>query len=105
MKFFNDLVGKPVMIRTYSAGVHYGTLAECASATDGFDVYLEDARRIYDWNGAFTLSELATVGSTRKDSRFSVTIPGIALRAIEVIPMTEVGYANLNSIPNHKIES
>ncbi len=98
MEVFKNLIGKPVMIRTYSAGVHYGILEEISSASDGFDVFVSPSRRIYSWTGAFSLSELALVGSTRKDSKISVVQPGIALRAIEVAPMTMEAYENLNAI-------
>jgi hypothetical protein len=103
MNKLTTIIGRPVMIRTYSAGVHYGILEEVNSASDGFDVFLSNSRRIYEWTGAFTLSELATKGSTEKKSKISVTIPGIALRAIEIIPMTDAGFQNLNAISDHQV--
>lgn len=40
-----DLIGKKVVVRTYSAGVHVGTLSE----REGKEVMLVDARRIWRW--------------------------------------------------------
>lgn len=85
---FDHLKNKLVMIRTDRAGVHYGTLKDIKSVSDGFDVHLEKARRVYSWAGAFTLSELATVGPIKTGSKISIEIPEIFIRAIEVIPMT-----------------
>lgn len=93
-------INKMVMIRTYDAGVHFGTLVD-SEPTDGnsYDVYLENNRRIYSWTGAFTLTELATQGSKRTDSRISMVGAGISLKAIEIIAMTDVAVKNLESIP------
>lgn len=95
-------IGKMVMIRTYSAGVHYGRLVDVESAANGYDVELEDTRRIYEWSGAFTLSALATKGTSKKEKcKFSITIPNILLLAIEIIIMTDGAVANLNSVATH----
>jgi hypothetical protein len=45
--------GKYVIVRTYSAGVHFGRLV----ARRGKEVDLADARRIWFWKGANTLNE------------------------------------------------
>ncbi len=103
MKQFEYLLGKPVMIRTYSAGVHYGTLDEIESGEDSYNVKLVNSRRIYSWTGAFTLSELSSVGSNRTDSKISCKIPSILLKAIEVIEMTPEGYRNLEGIKDYQI--
>ena len=63
------MIGKKVIVRTYSAGVHYGTLA----AQDGKQVTLTDARRIWYWEGAFTLSAVAQNGVSKK-SKISVDV-------------------------------
>ena len=75
-----------VCIRTYSAGVHCGYLKE----RNGKEVELADARRIWKWAGAFTLSELAVNGVEKPDEcKISCTVPRIYLtEAIEIIPMT-----------------
>ena len=75
-----------VIVRTYSAGVHIGTLKE----RNGKEVTLTTARRLWSWAGAFTLSAVATKGVDRANSRISVAVPEILLtEAIEVIPVSE----------------
>lgn len=79
------MLGKHCVIRTFSAGVHIGTVA----AHDGEEVLLCDARRIFQWHGAFTLSEVATKGIDPKESRMAVAIPEVLLtNAVEIIPTT-----------------
>lgn len=78
--------GPEVLVRTYSAGVHVGVL----KSRDGREVVLEQARRIWSWKGAFTLSAVATKGVDRSESRISVAVPEITLtEAIEIIPVVD----------------
>ena len=86
MSIFNRYIGKHVVVRTYSAGVHIGTLAE----VEGDAVVLTDARRLWKWAGAFTLSEVATAGINPKGSRMSASVPEYLVAGmIEIIPSTE----------------
>lgn len=74
-----------VIIRTYSAGVHIGEL----KARDGREVTLVNARRLWSWEGAFTLNAVATKGVKRESSRISCNVPEILLlEAIEVLPVS-----------------
>ena len=68
-------LGKEVIVRTYSAGVHIGTIKE----RQGNEVVLLNARRLWQWKGAFTLNAVATNGVDRKNSRISVSTPEILL--------------------------
>ena len=54
-------VAKTVLVRTYSAGVHVGTLG----ARSGDEVELTNARRIWRWKGGNTLHEIALHGPGR----------------------------------------
>lgn len=75
-----------VIVRTYSAGVHIGTFKE----RNGKEVTLANARRLWSWAGAFTLSAVATKGVDRVNSRISVAVPEILLtEAIEIIPVSK----------------
>lgn len=92
------MIGKDVIVRTYSAGVHFGTL----SAHDGKEVTLTNARRIWYWEGAFTLSAIAQNG-VKGTSKLSVEVPEILLtEAIEIIPCTEAAAANLRALKAHE---
>ena len=78
-------VGQIVMVRTYSAGVHFGQLEEKV----GQQAILKDSRRVFYWTEACSLSQLAIDGSKDINScKISMSVPHILLdRVIEVIPM------------------
>lgn len=85
------MIGRFVIIRTRSAGVHTGFLLEWS----GTAVQLGEARRIWSWAGAFTLNEIALRGCA-EESRISEAVPLIALtEAIEIIPCTPEAQDNL----------
>ncbi len=87
------MVGKKVLVRTYSAGVHFGTLVSMS----GTSCVLSDARRIWRWRGANTLHEMSVSGVDTGYSRISEPVSEIALsQAIEVIPVTETAASNLS---------
>lgn len=79
--------GTFVLIRTYSAGVHFGTLVE----KNGQEVHLSNARRLWSWQGALSLSEVAMKGIDVKNSKISVPVDEIILtQAIEIIPVNKL---------------
>lgn len=86
-----------VVVRTYSAGVHVGTLED----REGKEVQLVNARRLWSWEGAFTLNAVASHG-VGKGSRLSVPVRSIILtEAIEVIECSAEAAANLMSFEAH----
>ena len=92
----NNHIGKKVIIRADRAGVFYGTLVE----KDGNEVELKDCRRIWYWNGAASLSELALSGVNRSGNKFSVAIESITvLGVIEIIPCTEKAIKSIEAVP------
>lgn len=84
---------KAVIVRTYSAGVHFGYLAH----HEGREVRLERSRRIWSWAGANTLSEIATSGLDIKNSRVAVPVTIILTEAIEIIDCTPEAVACLEA--------
>lgn len=87
--------GDYVLIRTYSAGVHIGTLA----SRDGREVTLTNARRIWSWKGANTLHEISLRG-VASGSKVSEPVESILLlEAIEVIRCTEEARRRLEDTP------
>ena len=91
-------IGKFAVVRTYSAGVHAGTVKE----EDGKRIVLENARRLWFWRGAFTLSAVATKGIA-EGSKISVPVPEITLtEAIEVIPASNEAQDNIVNFPAHE---
>ena len=86
------------IIRTYSAGVFAGYLKK----REGKEVTLANARRIWYWEGAFTLSEIALEGVTKPENcKFSAPVPEIIVtEAIEIIPTTVKAQKIIESVKN-----
>lgn len=88
-----------VIIRTYSAGVHYGTLVSEEKSEGGYHVVLENSRRIWKWDGACSLSELATLGTSNpEECKFSLPVKKIKLLAIEIISMTDEAVKSVDAV-------
>lgn len=86
------MIGQFVLVRTYSAGVHMGTLA----SLDGKQAVLKDVRRLWYWKGAKTLNEISQNG-VGDGSKISEPVPEILLtEAIEVIPCSPAARENLS---------
>ena len=85
-------IGQYVIVRTYSAGVHFGKLKQ----REGLQVELISARRIWKWSGAFTLSEIAMTGIDSANSKISVLVSSIILtEVIEIIPCSTIAIKQL----------
>ncbi len=84
------------MVRTCSAGVFLGTL----KSRDGKEVVLTDARRMWYWEGAASLSQLATDGTSKpKNCKFPAPVSEVLLtEAIEIIPATEAAIASIAAV-------
>lgn len=81
----NPLIGKRVIVRTYSAGVHIGTLV----SADGMDAHLVDGYRLWKWDGgALSLSSVADNG-VGKGSRLNRTTEVVLTNAIEYLLLSE----------------
>ena len=87
---------KHVLVRTYSAGVHFGELVK----REGQYVELRNARRIWAWKGANTLSDIAEKGLKHgKESKISLTVSSIILtQAIEIMPISASALKNLSEV-------
>jgi hypothetical protein len=88
---------KPVICRTYSAGVFFGYL----KSRDGKEVVLNKARRIHYWDGAASLSELAMRGVSKPHNcRFPVEVDEVLLtECVELLPVTKEAVENINAVP------
>ena len=86
-----------VLIRSKSAGVFVGTLAERTGDT----VTLHDSRRVWYWTGAATLSQLAQEGTSNPEgckwpcAVARETIFGV----IEIIDVTPAARATYDKVP------
>lgn len=82
----NTNIGKKVLIRGNKSGVEFGELV----SQNGSEVTLKNARRIWYWDGAASLSQLAKDGTSNPSScKFTVSVDSITiLDTIEIIPCT-----------------
>jgi hypothetical protein len=89
--------GKYCIVRTYSAGVFAGTV----KSIKGKHAVLTDARRLWYWSGAASLSQMAVDGTKDpKNCKFPVAVPEVLLtEVIEVIPATEKARASISGVP------
>lgn len=94
----NGLIGKKVIIRTYSAGNWFGVLVE----KSGAEVILKDARRMWYWKAAqgISLSACALYGIDAKQSKIVEPVSSVWLEAIEIIPCTESAITSIGGAPN-----
>ena len=78
---------KYYIIRTEQAGVFFGHIKE----RTGNEVTMTDVRRLWYWEGAASLSQMAVDGVSRPhDCKFTVTVPEMTiLGVIEIIPCTD----------------
>jgi hypothetical protein len=92
-----DLIGKVCMVRTYSAGVFLGEVVR----REGKEVHLKNARCMWSWDGAESLSQLATDGTSKpKSCKFPAAVPDVLLtEAIEIIPASEAAIASIAAVP------
>jgi hypothetical protein len=89
--------GRYCMVRTRSAGVFAGTVKKL----EGQHALLINARRIWYWAGAATLSQLATDG-TSLPSKCKIPAPVaevLLFDVIEIIPITEAAAESIEKVP------
>jgi hypothetical protein len=89
--------GDYVIARTYSAGVFAGYLIE----RNGKEGSLINVRRLWHWDGAATLSQLAMEGVSKPENcKFPCEVDQITLiEIIEIIPCTEKAIKSIKDVP------
>ena len=93
-------IGKKVIVRGDKSGVEFGELV----AQEGQEVTLKNARRIWHWDGAASLSQLAKDGTSNPDDcKFTVFVDSITiLDAIEIIPCTDKAIKSIEGVKEWK---
>ena len=90
---------KTVIVRTYAMGVFMGELQP--ESTETVKV-LHNARRIWYWSGASSLSELAVKGTSKpKDCKFPVPVPRVELtspQGFEILDVTDEAKKSIESV-------
>ena len=90
-------MGKYVIVRTYSAGVFAGNL----ESRNGQEVVLTNARRIWYWSGAASLSQLAMEGTSDPNNcKFPCPVDRVELlQAIEILDVTIQAENSIKGVP------
>ncbi len=87
---------KYIICRTYSAGVFAGYL----ESRNGQEVVLRNARRLWYWEGAASLSQAAMTGFSKPDTcKFPCVVDRVELlNAIELLDCTRVAQDSIASV-------
>lgn len=85
------------IVRTYSAGVFAGYWNRKIKGKEGT---IHNSRRIWYWDGANSLSELAMKGTNKPDKcKFAVVVMETDLKeVIEIMPCTEPAKDNIEGV-------
>lgn len=84
------------IVRTYSAGVFAGNIV----SREGKEVKMANARRLWYWDGAASLSQLAMEGTKSPDNcKFPCEVKEVILtEAIEILPCTEKAQKSIKAV-------
>lgn len=91
-----------VIVRTNSAGVFAGELEKKTTNIAGFfECILRKSRRIWYWDGAASLSQLATDGTSKPENcKFPCEVDREELaQGIEIITVTDKAMASIKGVP------
>ncbi len=88
---------KFVIVRTYSAGVFAGTL----ESREGKEVTMSNARRLWYWDGAASLSQMAMEGTSKPENcKFPCPVALVILtEAIEILDVTDKAKDSIMGVP------
>jgi hypothetical protein len=95
-------LGEKVLVRTYSAGVWFGTLEQ----KSGNEVIVLNARRLWRWHAAesISLSAVAVYGVNQDKSSIAPAVEKIWLEAIEIIPCTDKAIKTIEGAKDAKAQ-
>lgn len=98
----NGMIGKKCIVRTYSAGVWFGEIAE----KSGNEVIVKNARRMWQWWAAesISLSAVAIHGIKHDKSKICEAVESVWLEAIELIPCTKKSIESIEAAENVKAQ-
>ncbi len=88
------------IVRADRAGVFFGEIKD----RNGSEITMANVRRLWYWEGACSLSQLAVDGTKApKSCKFTITVPEMTiLGVIEIIPCSEVACESINSVETWK---
>ena len=85
------------IVRSEKAGVFFGEVV----TLDGTTATVKNARRLWYWEGAASLSQLAVEGTSRpKSCKFPVAVDEIIVFGVcEILSVTETAGKSINGVP------
>jgi len=88
---------KYVIVRTCNAGVFAGYI----ESRNGQEVVMKKARRLWYWDGASSLSQLAMEGVKRPENcKFPCEVDRVELfEVIEILDVTKEAQENIGNVP------
>lgn len=104
MKAFEKLIGKKVVVRSDCAGVFFGTLNEAEQSSDKLTVELINCRRLWYWDGACSISQIAIDGTKKpSECKFTQSVSSIVVsNVIEIIPATKTSIQSIEKVTEWK---
>ena len=89
------------IVRCKEAGVFFGHI----KSRNGGEAELTDVRRLWYWDGAASLSQMAVEGVSKpKACKFSVTVPSMTvLGVIELIPCSEQAVKSILEVATWRV--
>lgn len=96
----DEIINKYCVIRGDKSGVFAGIVVK----VEGQQVELKNVRRIWRWDGACSISELAVNGTKRPDNcKFTVVVKKLILTdVIEIIPTTKEAEKSIKGVEEWK---
>lgn len=89
---YEDYLNKKVIVRSFDAGVYFGTLVD----VDGETTKLENVRNIWTWEGASCLSQIANDGI--KSGKVSPIVSSMIINKVcQIIPLSDKAILNLEA--------
>ena len=96
----NQMEKQKYIVRCDRAGVFYGEI----EGRNGREIKMRNVRCIWYWDGAATLLQLATEGTTNPNNcKFTMTVDSlVVLDAIEIIPCTDRAIKSIEAVQEWK---
>lgn len=87
---------KYFIVRANRAGVFFGQIKERSNN----EVTMTNVRKLFYWDGACAVEELATNGTKRPNNcKFTIEIPEMVIaEPIQIIPCTEKAIESINGV-------
>lgn len=88
------------IVRSDEAGVFFGKIKR----RDGGEVEMTNVRKLWFWDGACAVEQLAVDGTKKPDAcQFTVTVPEmVILWACQIIPCTDTAAASISGVKDWK---